>query len=243
MRVQSFWLPKSGLSSDDYEDAFQCDEVRCRCAIADGATESSFAGRWARLLVEDFVNRTVNRPVQRWPARLPALRQKWWTEVNGRAMSWYAEEKLAEGASATFLGLVFRDLPVLGWKRWQALAVGDSCLFQVRRGRLITAFPVTAATDFGSTPALVNSSSESAVVRRYLSGSWRGGDWFWLMTDALAQWFLRQHEDGRHPEADVQALLDSDPIRSHEAFLNWIARRREEQQMRNDDVTLVAIKM
>src|SRR5437763_357861 len=100
MHVQRFWLPKHGNSLDEYEDAFEGDATRGRFAIADGATESSFAGCWAKLLVEGF----VHSPAQpwKWADWLPPLQQRWLAEVGARPRPWYAETKFEEGAFATF---------------------------------------------------------------------------------------------------------------------------------------------
>ena len=44
------FVPKHGNAEDEYEDAFAAGSKRF--AIADGASESSFAAPWARLLTE-----------------------------------------------------------------------------------------------------------------------------------------------------------------------------------------------
>jgi hypothetical protein len=63
--AQAFWLPKAGNSDSEYEDAFfprrlkRRNGRRLRFAVADGATETSFSGVWARLLVSSFVRRAI----------------------------------------------------------------------------------------------------------------------------------------------------------------------------------------
>ena len=51
---QGFAVPKAGNREADYEDAFAIAEHRV--AIADGATESSFARAWAEALVSGFAS-------------------------------------------------------------------------------------------------------------------------------------------------------------------------------------------
>src|SRR5438034_645216 len=114
MRAQarSFWAPKDGNSPNEYEDAVFPEDAfdrffgRVRLAIADGSTESSYSGPWARLLVEHygsahggypFVGRTWRR-----------LQQKWWAGVQRDDLPWYAAEKLEQGAYATFLGVTLQ---------------------------------------------------------------------------------------------------------------------------------------
>jgi hypothetical protein len=140
-----------------------------------------------------------------------------------------------QGAFATFLGLVVEG------PAWHAVAVGDTCLFQVRADRLEVAFPLARAEDFHSSPWLVGSRQPPAGVPSQHSvraeGEWRGGDRVYLMTDALAHWFLAQHEAGRGPWRVLDELL----ARPRDAFEGWAQAQRAAGWLRNDDVTLVAI--
>ena len=58
---------------------------------------------------------------------------------------------------------------------WQAVAVGDSCLFVVRGGRLYSSFPLEDTAQFDNSPALVCSNPANAGdlwegVRRHMRG-------------------------------------------------------------------------
>lgn len=250
---REFRMPRRGHTLEEYEDACAAVPERGRFAVADGATESSFAALWARLLVDDFVRAADGPPV--WAGWLPPLRQRWETAVaaevgrgwggaaaNGNGapaapVPWYLEDRLHQGAFATFLGLT------VAGSTWHACAVGDSCLFQVRDGALAHAFPLTHAADFGNAPWLVGSRLVPGEGPRprdtTASGEARPGDRFWLMTDALAQWFLRCREaDGRPWDALESLLLPPDP---EAAFASWIEELRTARQLRNDDVTLVGV--
>lgn len=237
-----FSLPKRGHQASEYEDAFAGDPARGRFAVADGASESSFSGLWAKLLVDGFVN--PDRSLDSEAAWFEALQKRWATEVDGRELPWYAEEKRAQGAFATFLGLSFKraqDEEPGG--RWKALAVGDSCLFQIRGERLFQAFPMTSAETFGNLPSLLGSrpTSENAWIKQQqqLRGRWLPGDRLLLMTDALAQWFLARKEAGEHPWRTISKVL-SEPKRES-AFAAWVEEQRDQQGLRNDDVTLLIV--
>ncbi len=224
-------LAKRGHGADEYEDAFAADPGAGRFAVADGASESSFAGAWARLLVDGFVRK------QDGPNWLAAARRDWAAQVDGRPLPWYAEAKREQGAFATFLGLVLGRTPE-GEAVWRALAVGDSCLFQVSRDRLVERFPVSDSRAFGNQPHLLGARAAGAArgdghaERR---GSWRPGDRFLLATDALAQWFLSRHEAGERPWEALAGLGADD-------FGAWVEECRERDGLRNDDVTLVVIE-
>jgi hypothetical protein len=233
MPTHAFHLVKDGNTEADYEDAFALDLARRRFAVADGASEASFAAAWAKLLCEGFVA-AAGKPWRQldW---IDPLRERWATEVDGLPLPWYAEAKRDQGGFATLLGLA------LGRRRkWRVLAVGDSCLFHTRAGYLLFSFPQTRSTDFSRTPPLLGSRPSDYPVK-YESGGgrWRQGDRFLLMTDALAQWFLSRIEQCQKPLADVAALLaQTDP---QAAFPGWIDERRREQGLHNDDVTLLVI--
>ena len=67
------------------------------------------------------------------------------------------------------------------------------------------------------------------------AGSWQGGDHFYLMTDALAAWFLREHEAGGRPWRRLEEL-------DHGlAFARWVDELRRSHALRNDDVTLLRL--
>src|SRR5438874_561624 len=151
VRWQAFRLPKRGNSADEYEDACAANPYMGRFAVADGASESSFAGLWAQLLVNGFT-KLVEKPDPDagW---LQALQKDWAKQVGSKPLPWYAEAKRDQGAYATFLGLALKRSSKDGKGLWRAVAVGDSCLFHFRGGRLLGAFPLNKSQQFGNQPA------------------------------------------------------------------------------------------
>ena len=144
------------------------------------------------------------------PGWLAGPRRRWSAEVMGLELPWYAEMKREQGAFATLLGLgVLRptaDRP----GKWRAVAVGDSCLFRVRGGGRCSSFPIRKAADFGNQPR------SARLARRAGAGSGTclrlaasAGDRLLLMTDALAQWFLRAYEGGGRPWEAVASVLSA----------------------------------
>lgn len=241
LRWQAFHVAKAGNAAADWEDAFAADTARGRFAVADGASEASFAALWARLLTEGFVS-ARGKP-WRDLGWLTPLRQRWAREVDAVPLPWYAEAKRDAGAFATFLGLIFRPARTDQPPFWRALAIGDSCLFRTRRGRVLKSFPLSRSDAFGSQPHLLRSRGGCGVERECerTLGLWRSGDRFLLMTDALAQWFLRLTEADRKPCDEIAALLtESDP---QAAFPGWVEERRRLEALRNDDVTLLSVDL
>lgn len=250
-QVQVFWLPKAGNAVEEYEDAFSYSVAERRFAIADGATESSFAERWAQGLVRQFTAEppvTIASPgggLQQW---LVPLQRLWREGIDWAHLPWFAEEKAQLGAFATFLGMEFASgesfttqfffrRPRKKDLRWQAVAIGDSCLFQVRAGALLKAFPLERSDQFNSRPLLLcsNPASNLPVWSKVCvtEGNYEEGDLFVLATDALAKWFLAEHEAGGKPWTALAALkTDGD-------FAAWAARLRQERTLRNDDTTVL----
>jgi hypothetical protein len=254
---RSFRLPRQGYGLEECQDALAGDAERGRFALADGAAESPYSALWARLLVEEFLRQRERLPS--WANWLPSLQERWdaairrpnasLTENGWRmpedsgVMPWYLEPGLVQGAFATFLGLVIED------HKWYAVAVGDSCLFQVRGGEMIRAFPISRAVDFSNAPWLVGSRTSPIEVPHKNGlqqiGDWQPGDRFWVMTDALAQWFLVQVESEGKPWRTLEPLVHAavDLFSAQQAFAAWIEGSRLARQLRNDDVTLLAITL
>jgi hypothetical protein len=222
-----FAVPKAGNGGTELEDACAGDPRQGRFAVADGASESAFAATWAKLLVENFVTQR-----ERWSDWLDDSRRRWDEQCRGAGLPWYLEEKIGEGAFATFLGVSFR-----GHDRWRATAVGDSCLFQVRGDKLRETFPVGRSQDFDNRPDLLCSrplpTGDGRRVR--LQGDWGDRDVLLLATDALAQWFLRDVEEGKKPWYELLGLQ----TQGH--FADWVHCLRAANRARNDDMTLLVI--
>ena len=241
--VSTLWVPRAGSNVAQYEDAFYPPNDgprharRLRFAVADGASESMLAGLWAGLLVRTWCKARRRKLPQildlakaAWDVELAAYLED--RDRNERPIQWFEEPGLERGAYATLLGVAFSTgSPTTG--TWEATAVGDSCLFQVRQGELLSAFPLKASTEFDNAPRLVPSRTEppAAEVER---GDWRNGDTFFLATDAVAAWFLRSYEVGGLPWDELDGLGPT-------AFPGWVAARRAKRSMRNDDATVVRI--
>jgi hypothetical protein len=166
--------------------------------------------------------------------------QIWERVVRSRPLPWYAEEKVHAGAFAALVGLELTQSEEDSHEgRWSALACGDSCLFQLRSGEVAQAFPVLRPEEFSNAPVLLGSSRESRGLEgvRETSGNWKEGDCFYLMTDALAAWFVARSEGGGVPWQELSNVS----LRRVPAFKEWILRLRHQREIKNDDCTLVRV--
>ena len=252
VEAKTYWLPKKGNQISEYEDAFYPKGVprsrkgAWRFAVSDGASESMLSGPWAEILVKTFCRSSAPVTavsVRGIVARAAKAYESWLEEYlrrrerEGRPVQWYEEPGLQVGAYATLLGLSLASDPTGESLRWEAVSLGDSCLFQVRDGALIANFAIGNSREFGSRPVLISSRPDkngTALSRLELgAGECLSGDRLYLMTDAMAAWFLREHESGNTPWA---ALEGSD-------FQDLVDRLRDEGLVRNDDVTVTCIRV
>ncbi|ACT00152.1 protein phosphatase 2C domain-containing protein [Paenibacillus sp. JDR-2] len=253
MRIESecFLLPKAGNRTDEYEDASHSsthvhkETTCCRFAIADGASESSYAELWARLLVKGYcLGRWGDRQIHR---SVSPLSKAWQKKISGKSLPWYAQEKLSSGAFSTLAGITFRFPMDAESPAFDAIAVGDSCIFHVRGDTMIASFPLSTAGDFERRPVLISSNAVNnvqldAFVRRW-SGTAEAGDEFWLMTDALACWLLTRYKEDSGVIGIIQKLAGEHDFN----HLVHEERRRPHREgyyyLRNDDVTFIRLKL
>ena len=239
--AKEFWLPKHGSSEAEYEDAFSLSKDHFRFAVADGATETSFSRDWAKQLVRAFANKKLSVPITL--DELIPLQSRWKQFVHRHALPWYAEEKADSGAFAAFVGLEFsQEQSDAGTRNvWRATAAGDSCLVQVRGDEIFKAFPLTDSASFNNHPNLLASASvlngNEAELVLNATGVYGCDDVFFLMTDALACWFFKEHEQGNKP----WILLKDLDTQGNVSFEQFIADLRATGRMKNDDVTLLRV--
>lgn len=239
--VEAFSCQKAGNARAEYEDAWAIrgsdSPTRCRVAVADGATESSFSALWAGLLVESFVRGRSAGPD--FFEALGAIRRLWWRKIRGRPLPWYAAEKARKGAYAAFVGVSLNAVN----RGWRAVAIGDCCLMHVTglppEMELVHSFPLTHSEQFGSSPFLVGSvarpDDDPLPHVRVSEGMLHGDDTLFLASDALAAWLLRRAEKGQPAwewiGVGVQTQADFEAL---------VAQARDDGT-RNDDMTLVRV--
>ena len=216
---------------------------RANIALADGATEGVLSVNWAELLTKifcrsgmtDYANytRRVYRAWQSWLTDYLKKRERF------KPLKWYEEPGLQRGAFSTLLGISYVQTSG-SRKKWVSLAIGDSCVFQVRENQLIESFPVKSPEDFSNRPLLINSKTPESADPALFCGEYESGDLFFLATDALSEWFLKSWIEEKRPWDKLVAFNLTD---SHKRFSDWIEVLRSEKLMKNDDVTLIIIEV
>jgi hypothetical protein len=229
-------VSKRGHAPAECED--QWSAAAQRFAVADGATEASYSRVWARILTDSFCQTKTDGTTATVAAWLDAARAEWRRcadEISARQLPWFTREALRAGSFASLVGLSFPPETPDGWT---AVSCGDACVFHVRDESLAAAIPFSDSRAFTNSPPLVPSVETIADDRfEFVTGTAQPGDAFYLITDALAQWFLAEHEHAGQP----WAILDT--LRTPEAFDAFVAEARESGALRNDDVALLSIAL
>ena len=186
---RTFWLPRRGNNPAEYEDAF----AGQRCVRAATPWPTALA-KGAYRLMGQTAGRRLRGPcrscLEAWPRSLSAVQEQWDTDVRGRKLPYHAEPWVRQGAYAAFLGLVLHDSPRPAGEgqgvganaadspylqdegegdsfHWQAMAVGDTCLFHTRDVRCSAPFRWNTRTN----SAMLPSSSALAWRRKRLASA------------------------------------------------------------------------
>lgn len=229
-------VPKDVLYPESNEDYFEIDLTTGRVAISDGASESFDSKTWAHLLVSEFV-------------RNPAINVEWLENVvleyskqyDLAALSWSKQASFERGSFATLIGLeYFQEKNTL-----DVITIGDSMCAFIEERVLRKTFPYSSFEEFQQRPELLCTKRENnefvqdnTFYTKHVTSLTvypERETHLLLMTDALAEWALRQEAEGVPKWGE---LLN---IRSQEDLQELVLIEREEKRMRIDDVTLVVL--
>ncbi len=232
-------MSKQGNSPAENEDRFSLRRKKnILLAASDGATEASYSGEWAELLVRSGWKhlllskshyRAITVPQEMVRNWLEPIRQEFNASQSTKSLPWYSVEKARQGAFATFLG--FRMSPR---GQWMAVSCGDTCLIRLARGLIIDSFPIFDPVDFENQPNLVSSKPGSPIPEMAIhSGELVGGDEIIVLaTDALAAWILSE-------DIQLERVNKLIQCESEEEFCGLISMERQKGNIKNDDTTVV----
>jgi hypothetical protein len=238
-----FHEPKAGSAATEWEDGAgyapndPATGQPARLVAVDGATEAYDSVRWVQQLVRSFLG-DDGRPPELQPAGLDAwfgrMQQRWVEEAPRQFASIIEELAFHDtGSFATFLACEVTGLGGPG-PTWRAAALGDTVLYQVRRGVVVAQFPQMTAADFGNNPnGVFTLPSQRHRMRESLAfaaGALEVGDVLYLATDALAAWLVG---------VDASVWRDLAGLEHPVAFRRMVAGLRRDGAMKNDDVTLL----
>ncbi len=249
-------MPKDGNANHENDDA-RCRHqsglirtgVPARFAVADGATDATFSGLWARLVTRSFVRFGVpsfgnDYETDKFLAFIRCLRRRW-KKATGQGtgrLNWSAEARVVrEGSFCTFVGAEFH-LDDMGCEM-QWWAIGDACVIVVSATGAVDSFPLKGSSEFSNRPAMIRTQGD--FLERHDGTVFFGrsflnrGDRILLATDALAEQLLSRRIEGSSagflPDGLHVSMSDME-------FREWVAMARV-FRMKNDDVTLVIVEL
>jgi hypothetical protein len=194
---------------------------------------SSFSGLWAQLLARAWGEGHLRR--ETLPADVQALAKAWHSAIKDLELPWFAREKVRQGTHAALIGLAIQP-----GGTFLALSVGDCCLFQVRADTLIEAFPARHPEALDAHPYLISTQGDPSLdeAARTLLGRWQSGDTLFLMSDALARWFLESVViREQRPWTWLETLTDA------KALPAALRPLQADGLLARDDVTLAVMRL
>ena len=237
-KVSHVLLPKRGHTLAECEDAFACNRTTMRFAIADGATESFDAASWAQRLATRWVNSSglLNQEdLWTWLRNEGQAHNDSWEHLD---LPWYSMEKKRAGSFAAFVGVEIQH------DKWNAVALGDSCLVHCQAGGLRESFPLSGSMEFGSAPVLVPSCTDLNIHARSAiaiqTGEFVDGDKLLLLSDAIAAWYIRLSELQDYKARSAFDLLLNEGDET--GLSNFVELERSEGRLKDDDVAIVCIE-
>lgn len=248
LRTSAVSCPKTESEGSENEDAYAWSSDFAGpgrsfvCAVADGASQSCHPGNWARLIAEKYTLSSLGDPLENLIQSYPELEDTWLRGLPPipDKLRWLYEPARETGAHTTLIGVrIFQEGDET---HYQAHAVGDSCLFHLRKGRLLKAFPIASPSDFNASPHLIPSKLKGDGIRAFFSSHWLQThqdqflkeDALILATDNLSKWLLEA-------ENPVQRLLWTLLIEQKD-FEILTRKKVKEREIEDDDLTALRVQ-
>ena len=246
--VEGYIAPKLKEKYSDCADSYANSFDNRNFAISDGVTKSFFPSVWSKLLVEQFVQKkeliTNDNIIEKL---IKDCQEEWYKrvteEVKKPNIPWFTKKSYVERkfAMATFIGLQFYEKDS-HWK-WNAIGLGDSYLIfvptetQKEPEKWIIVVPMENLIEptFDNYPNYYASignqhKGEPCFVedKDLVEGT------FYLMTDALAEWFFNEKE---------KAIEKIKKWKSQEDYINFIVKERADNLLKDDDSAIMIINI
>ncbi|MGV9245335.1 hypothetical protein [Streptomyces sp. NPDC003710] len=241
-----YFVPSTPDRPFEYQDCPAISQDRTVYALCDGASSAYRAGPWSRLLAAAYIDEVPDHSRESVAGWIERCRLRWDEEETRRKLKrdevsfWVADAEARGVAATTFLGMKFRA--AVEGLSFEAVAVGDTCLFHIRGDRLLRAFPIDDSTAFGSHPDLVTSRSDPLTglepIRSH-HGRFGAHDMIVLASDALAQVLLERAGFDAGPDTAVwwRAVRRLDAS----SFTRLVTELRTARIIETDDTTLIRI--
>ena len=237
INIKGFITSKKSELYSDCADNYAINIEHNKFSISDGVSKSFFPKIWSDILVNKYVNQKdwkdnnefIVESQKEWQSKIDEI-------VNQPETKWFTKSQYnrKDPALATFVGLQFLESD----QKWIAQALGDSFLFFISKGSTEIEIQLSSKKEpivFDSFPDYFSSNSihpQKGKIkikeRPIVEGT------FYLMTDALAEWFLLNTE---------QAKQTLDNIKTQEQYLETIVNERNANRLNDDDSAVLILEL
>ena len=242
VKVRQFTASKLGESVDSNEDSFKVSLAPLTIALSDGSSRSFKPKKWSSALVSSLSGSQSLLKV----SDIKKISQKVGKLENDN-LPWNLEEIRLRGSQATFmrLNLVAQEANF----KINCLSIGDSLLVlqstsdSKSSNSTTRSWPFETLQDFPNAPSVV-SSIEPFLVRnsqRKQSFKVNRYDFIYLMTDALARYWVEQNVVGKNIHQIFPFLCYQNDAQS--SFEVWAKESRTLGLVEDDDLTIIEISL
>lgn len=236
IKIKGFIASKKSELYSDCADNYAINQEHNKFAISDGVSKSFFSKVWSDILVKKYVAQKdwkdeefIFECQKKWQSKIDEI-------VNQPETKWFTKSQYnrQDPALATFVGLQFIESE----QKWIAQALGDSFLFFIPKDSSKIKIQLSSKSEpiiFDNFPDYFSSigNSHKGEKKPIREGKIENGT-FYLMTDALAEWFLLNAEQ-------VKQTLDN--IKTQEQYLETIANERNANRLNDDDSAVLIIEL
>lgn len=236
IKIKGFITSKKSELYSDCADNYAVNREHNKFAISDGVSKSFFPKIWSDILVKKYVDQKdwkdeefIIECQKEWQSKIDEI-------VNQPETKWFTKSQYnrKDSALATFVGLQFIESE----QKWIAQALGDSFLFFIPKDSNKIEIQLSSKSEpiiFDNFPDYLSSiGSSHKGEKKPVRGEKIKEGTFYLMTDALAEWFLLNTE---------QAKQTLDNIKTQEQYLETIANERNASRLNDDDSAVLILEL
>lgn len=237
IKIKGFITSKKSELYSDCADNYAVNTEHHKFSISDGVSKSFFPKIWSDILVNKYVNQKdwkdnnefIVESQKEWQSKIDEI-------VNQPETKWFTKSQYnrKDPALATLVGLQFLESD----QKWIAQALGDSFLFFIPKGSTEIEIKLSTKPEpivFDNFPDYLSSiGSSHKGEKKSIKGEKIKEGTFYLMTDALAEWFLLNTE---------QAKQTLDNIKTQEQYLETIANERNANRLNDDDSAILMLEL
>lgn len=203
-------------------------------SLADGTTQSFNSEVWAELIAKSFINKPTfnyDELIDNFKQCVQVYKDTPFNYSSNPAIASLEKSKQNKGGTATFVGVQFQKN-----NRLDVISCGDTNLFLVNYGRVITAFPFKNLNSLDSNDHFINSKflTDGKVDGSYFVSktiSYEPNDIIILATDALSRLILID-------ETVIPKLLQ---IESFDDLHSFCLEYWEDRKLQEDDISAIII--